>query len=694
MKTLLEIVRQRELPTRLVLAGRLYYDAMAEGVLSLAGFAKSDLLKFDPLRPLSHEETVALVQSLLPRAGERDVQLLAHISRDAPLIAVVTCRLILRRALDLSRLSRDEDVRFTVLERFRDERLGLIPGVDKERARALTRLLTAIGPVNPDHPDIQTAMMEFLGLTRHALAELLDLLVHAGLVRRRGYVARVVPEVLADHILDEACLTRLGKATGYAQELFRSFRGVAGARLLRNLAEVDWRNRSGQGAAEDVFTEIFAEIGNEFDLAGISGRLQILGIVQEIAYFEPGHALFMVQKALDTSIGGALAEDRKEKLSAGMLLGRLPEILRLVAYHAEYVNRAARLLWEFSRDSLATPGTKDGVEVLAELVRYEHRKRPEYQIRLLDILASWIDEPDIHDHSRSVLDIIDAALPRMSSETFMTGPDSFTWRTFLIPPDAQQAVRDRALEIVRRCSEHNDAKVVLRAAKIYLNLSKRLLPISAGQSINDEQQLWWKPERQMALGELERIVRSAGEPLVQLEIVADLRSSLRYERDSDTRKVGFQLIDLVGTSDRLRITAALVDSRGHRYKPTEDKEETPRDFERSWQTQLAAMKAAAEWIVGTYSPQEFVAIAGERLAAAKRLGIRTDPLALLGRMGEVGPSFVKEVAAAVLEMPEHPLAESLSTLIACVISSDRETGIRMARLAASSSNKVVALGAT
>jgi hypothetical protein len=693
VKTLLEFVRQRELPTRVILAGRLYYGSIAEGILSLAGFSKSDLLQFDPLRPLKHEETVDLVRSLMPQARERDVQVLAKISRDAPLIAVVTCRLLLRRALDLSRLSRDEDVRFTVLERFHNERMGLIPDVNQEQARALTRLLTAIGPVNPDHPDIQAAMMEFLGLTRPALIELLDLLVHAGIVRQRGYVARVVPEVLAEHILDEACLTRQGKAKGYSQEVFRAFREVAGARLLRNLAEVDWRSRSGAGAAEDVFSEIFSEIGNEFDLAMIPGRLQILAIVQEIAYFEPGHALFMVQKAIDASVREASVEDRHWRFSSGMLVGRLPEILRQVAHHPEHLARAARLLWELSRDVTSSPGTKGGVDVLTDLMRWEDRKPLDYQIQLLDILASWLDEPDVHDHAPTVLDIVDAALQRMGSETFMTGPDSFTWRSFLIPPDAQQMVRNRALTIVRRCSEQNDAKVVLRAASIYLNLAKRLFPIAAGQSITDEQQAWWKPERLMAFEELARILRSTDEPLVQLEIVGDLRSSLRFEDDADSRNAGFRLMGMVENSDRLRITAALVDSRGHRYRSVDENEETPRDFERSWQKNLSAMREAAEWIVGTYTAEKFVAIAGERLAAAQHLGIRTDPLVLLGQMGEVGPGFIKDVAAAVLELADHPLAESLPTLIASVIATNRPAGIEMAKQATTSSKKVIALGA-
>ena len=689
--TLLEFVRQRELPTRVILAGRLYYGTIAEGILSLAGFSRSDLLQFDPHTPLKREETVALVQSLLPRARERDVQMLAKISRDAPLIAVVTCRLIQRRALDLSRLSRDEDVRFTVLERFRNERMGLIPDVDQDQARALTRLLTAIGPVNPDHPGIRAAMMEFLGLSQPALAELLDLLMDAGLVRQKGYVARVVPEVLAEHILDEACLTRQRKATGYAREVFRAFRGMAGARLLRNLAEVDWRNRSGAEATEDVFSEIFSEISNEFDLSGISGRLQILSIVQEIAYFEPKHALMMVQKALDASVRDAPVEDRHWRFSGGMLLGRLPEILRRVAYHPEHLARAARLLWELSRDATSAPGTKDGIQVLTELARWEDRKPLDYQLRLLDILASWLDQPDVHDHARSVLDIVDAALLRMSSETFMTGQDSFTWRSFLIPPDAQEAVRNGALTIVQHCSEHKDARVVLRAARIYVTLTKRLYPIATGQSITGEQQAWWKPERRMAFEELARIVTSIDEPLVQLEVVADLRSSLRYEKDIGMREAGLGVMVAVQDSDRLRITAALVDSRGHRYKSAE---ETTQEFERNWQKHLQAMRETAEWIVATYPAQEFVATAAERLAVAQRLDIRADPLVLLGQMGEVSPSFIKEVAAAMLELPDHPLAESLPTLIASVIAFDRDAGIGMARQAASSSVKAVALGAT
>src|SRR5258705_486145 len=57
--------------------------------------------------------------------------------------------------------------------------------------------------------------------TTQALGEL----GRVGLLVRRGRSLRVVPDVLADHVVASACLTPQGAATGFADRVFSEFAG-------------------------------------------------------------------------------------------------------------------------------------------------------------------------------------------------------------------------------------------------------------------------------------------------------------------------------------------------------------------------------------------------------------------------------------------------------------------------------------
>ena len=54
-------------------------------------------------------------------------------------------------------------------------------------------------------------MSRFLGLEQVALVRYIDILEQAGILLRRGSKVRITPDVLADHLLYQACITNSGK---------------------------------------------------------------------------------------------------------------------------------------------------------------------------------------------------------------------------------------------------------------------------------------------------------------------------------------------------------------------------------------------------------------------------------------------------------------------------------------------------
>ena len=145
---------------------------------------------------------------------------------------------------------------------------------------SLLRLVAAIMPFDPLDGGSVRAAAEFLDADQMSMVEAIGHLEAIGVVSRRGRSLRITPDVLADHILHNACLTPQGRQTGYIREVFDKFGGICPAQLLRNLAELDWRvNRTSGGSPVDLLSEVWGDIRREFATADASGRLRILDIL-------------------------------------------------------------------------------------------------------------------------------------------------------------------------------------------------------------------------------------------------------------------------------------------------------------------------------------------------------------------------------------------------------------------------------
>ena len=89
---------------------------------------------------------------------------------------------------------------------------------------------------------------------------------------------RITPDVLADHILHNACLTSHGQVTGYALQVFHTFESICPEQVLQNLAEQDWRINVTISPKYSILEEIWQEIDKEYKNGSNSTRYQLLRI--------------------------------------------------------------------------------------------------------------------------------------------------------------------------------------------------------------------------------------------------------------------------------------------------------------------------------------------------------------------------------------------------------------------------------
>ena len=194
---------------------------------------------------------------------------------------------------------------------------------------------------------------EFLEIERPTLLRCLDALEEAGVLLRRGNTLRIVPDVLADHILHEASVTSQGRSTGYADSVFDKFGSLCPGEVLRNLSELDWRLRWSGTPASGLLSEVWQKIEHEFKVGTNLERFTMLKLLQDVALNLPDRMLALAEYAMrnpnfqdDETANG----NRYMRFTHSDVLRQLPTLLRRISYTLTFLPRCCQLLWELGRD--------------------------------------------------------------------------------------------------------------------------------------------------------------------------------------------------------------------------------------------------------------------------------------------------------------------------------------------------------
>ena len=299
LPALLALSRQRSHVTKLFLSCRPQGLSHLRSQLTQGGFDVHETVALPEVIELTRGEVRELAREALGPEFASLADQLAKVTWDCPLVTVVGGQLLAKKAIAPDFLERDEEFRHTVLARFRD----ILVGEDGDRidttlCKNLLNLIAAVQPIRLNSELTLEREAEFLGIDRPKLVSSLGILEEAGVLLRRGSTLRIVPDVLADHILHQANITPQGQATGYANCVYRKFAPLCPSEVLRNLSELDWRLwRSGAGASE-LLDGIWQGIEQEFQAAPHSRRHPPRGPAT-VAVAEPvSHACNRAQTAI------------------------------------------------------------------------------------------------------------------------------------------------------------------------------------------------------------------------------------------------------------------------------------------------------------------------------------------------------------------------------------------------------------
>ncbi|WP_159803606.1 hypothetical protein [Arthrobacter zhaoguopingii] len=226
---------------QLILATRPSGLPAIQGAVARASFGPDEHLLI-PVGELDLKSARKLVTGLTvdikPSFGLRNY--LAGQARHSPHVVVILTSLIRKGQISGS-IAVNDSLRDVVLARYQEV---MIPdgfeGFDRDTVHRVIATYACLQPATGQAENAQAQIAKFCGLSVIQLARLTRQLIDRGVILDHDDRLRVVPDVLADQIVEDvAVIERLD--TGFVAELWFTFGPAHYQRLAITLGELDWR---------------------------------------------------------------------------------------------------------------------------------------------------------------------------------------------------------------------------------------------------------------------------------------------------------------------------------------------------------------------------------------------------------------------------------------------------------------------
>ena len=381
--------------------------------------------------------------------------------------------------------------------------------MDPQLARRVLDLLSALQPISVANGDLLEHLANELQTDVPELRRVLGELEDAGLVLARGRYRRIIPDVLADHILHRSCVDAQGRSTGRATALVQKFGQVGLGPLMRNLAELDWRlDRTGDRL--DLLRDVLHVFQAEFEAGDAVQRINILEQLKRIAVFLPDRILALADWALQHTAdpGRMFGYD----LTDEDVLHRFPELIGPAGYSPDHTPRAMKLLWRIGRDDSrdTNPNPSHAIRVVQELGSYELPRY--YGETLVEVVETLLEAGEGDGHHWSPLQLLS---PLLAREGFQTESRGFQirWGGYGVNSAAVEPLRAR----VRGLLLTQVLSGTGRNRWIALELLTGALhqPFGfGGRPITQESIDQWLPEQRALFDILDKILDEANDPFI------------------------------------------------------------------------------------------------------------------------------------------------------------------------------------
>lgn len=316
------------------------------------------------------------------------------LTRDCPLATTVGGFLIRTGALHPRELEQHDRIRGEILLGFRDALLAESAHGDREHRSAVIDAISALQPFRSGRPEFKTAIAELVGIRYSRISHHLRSLEDSGVLIRRGDSLRIVPDLLGDVVLADACFDkRTGVDSGYLSEVLAAATGDALANAFVNISRVDWQVGHLLTPAAAPFWNL---IQQDLEKQEIETHLKVLALLKQVASFRPTPAINAVRWILDhpiEEISSAIDTPSIFRLAWRHVLDEIPAVLRAASYTLEGLPAACGVLWELAQQDHRPTNQYPNhpFRVLSVLAQYDLHKPPTHNEAILELAESWTD---------------------------------------------------------------------------------------------------------------------------------------------------------------------------------------------------------------------------------------------------------------------------------------------------------------
>lgn len=511
------------------------------------------------LDDLDVDETAELVKSLLLRKDPRVISAVTNMTKDCPLATVVACSLVNEGRIDPNIVLQKEEFQRLIFDRFLEEYKG--SDLADAQTQRLLEYIAALSPTATFDDEFRKKLGDPLAMSISDVAKRIALLEERSLLLRKGRLVKIVPDLLSDYILYQACIDRNDTPTNFAKEVLDKFHETHLKNILFNISEIEWRARLSSKNV-NLLGDVWKQIKDEFRNAPIYLRLKIIDEIEQAAVFQPQHALEIVDIAINVPPSTKLPDEpilRQLEWSNDRVLDKLPKLLRQIAYNIDYFEASCDLLWSLGKKEMRelNPYPECPLRILLDLAEYGIRKPKIYNLKMLKCIKRWLQEDDAYQYRYSPLDILIKLLAKEGEDTQFR-VDKIIMGAFPLNFRNIDDLRKEALTILESHLNSSKPKHIIAKALDLLVEVLRYPPGLFGREPTQEEMAYLGQEQNNALDIILKAIPTLRSDVINSIIRKDLRWYQLHGRTPEIKSAVKKVIDSIEETDTFRITRAMI----------------------------------------------------------------------------------------------------------------------------------------
>lgn len=655
---LLSGIWRRSADARILLSTRPYGWDRLRTSLARTGLLPDAVVSVE-LGDLKPSDAKDLAREALGDDVDIVVQRLARLTADCPLATVVGGVLIRRGRLDPAQLENDDEVRGAIMRGFRDALIADSEAVDRDTRSAVLDAVAALQPFRTNDEAFREALSALAEKPFDVLSKHLRSLEDSGILRRRDASLRIIPDLLGDVILTQACYDeRANLETGYLDRVRHVAEGSVLQHLFVNVSRVDWQVKRRRVGSPSLVESLWKPVEEEVKNADILGREQLVGLLARVAIFQPerviGIARWLIANPTDELPSDRVVRRFFHPPTYRDVLNAMPPMLKSAAFTFEALPEALNLLWELAQaDERPTNQFPDhAMRVLQDLAEFELGKPAEYNAAVIDAATQWFA-----DDQR--LNPFDVLAPMLATEGSRQTYQDFTvtFQPFPLNVEAVIPLRERVIQLALAEAKCPNARRAVAGIHV-LESALRYPTGMYGRPVSDDERNRWTPGFVSTIERLGDVVASSPDPAVVVAIRMALNWHGSYSRTA-TRAAAKSVLDGLPNDLEQRVSLIIHDGWGHLLR---DREE---DFEVA-QRKVEERLAYAVSELSTLDDDVIIALLNRRLSVERAAFGPTagHPGPLVGDLVKARPSLAPELTNLIVRGDASGLEPLLPVVVA------------------------------